>query len=188
MKPVDKMLKKTNKLKQTNIVRPTVSQVYIIYEYRISRIGPKKHVQDQICQCGTFKSFNTLKHISKQNLRKLFVQQFSSSTFCKYLFGILRLTIMLRSIFVILALSKALERLNKQKILFIAGTLDSWSTFDLFVRFICSVYSLKDTMEQLRFIITKITKNFSQQYDCAMNNTRKISYFFQCVKRSVGRT
>ena len=32
------------KLKKINIVRPTVSQLYIIYEYRIGRIGPKKHV------------------------------------------------------------------------------------------------------------------------------------------------
>ena len=35
-------------------------------------------------------------------------------------------------------------------------------------------------MEQLHFIITKITKNFSQQYDCAMNNLRKIAYFLAC--------
>ena len=32
-------------------------------------------------------------------------------------------------------------------------------------------------MEQLHFIIIKITKNFSQQYDYAMNNTRTIPYF-----------
>ena len=32
------------KLKNSNIVRPTVSQLYIIYEYRIGWIGPKKHV------------------------------------------------------------------------------------------------------------------------------------------------
>ena len=37
-------------------------------------------------------------------------------------------------------------------------------------------------MEQLHFIITKITKNFSQQYDCAMNNTCKIPYFLACRK------
>ena len=32
------------KLNKTNIVRPAVSQLYMIYEYRIGRIGPKKHV------------------------------------------------------------------------------------------------------------------------------------------------
>ena len=37
-------------------------------------------------------------------------------------------------------------------------------------------------MEQLHFIITKTTKNFSQQYDCAMNNARKIVYFLACQK------
>ena len=37
-------------------------------------------------------------------------------------------------------------------------------------------------MEQLHFIITEITKNFSQQYDCAMNNKRKIPYFFASQK------
>ena len=31
------------KLKKTNIVSPTVSQLYIIYEYRIGWIGPTKH-------------------------------------------------------------------------------------------------------------------------------------------------
>ena len=35
-------------------------------------------------------------------------------------------------------------------------------------------------MEQLHFIITKIPKNFSQQYDCVMNNLRKIAYFLAC--------
>ena len=49
-------------------------------------------------------------------------------------------------------------------------------------RIIRLIYSIKDTMEQLHFIITKITKNFSQQYDCAMNNTRKIPYFLACQK------
>ena len=37
-------------------------------------------------------------------------------------------------------------------------------------------------MEQLHFIITKIIKNFSQQYDCAMNNMRKMPYFLACQK------
>ena len=37
-------------------------------------------------------------------------------------------------------------------------------------------------MEQLPFIIAKITKNFSQQYDYAMNNTGKIPYFLACQK------
>ena len=37
-------------------------------------------------------------------------------------------------------------------------------------------------MEQPHFIITKITKNFSQQYDWAMNNTRKIPYFLAFPK------
>ena len=32
------------KLNKTNIVCPAVSQLYMIYEYRIGRIGPKKHV------------------------------------------------------------------------------------------------------------------------------------------------
>ena len=35
---------------------------------------------------------------------------------------------MLRTRFVMLALSEASERLNKWKILFIAGTLNSWNT------------------------------------------------------------
>ena len=35
---------------------------------------------------------------------------------------------MLRSRFVILALSKASERLNKHKMIFVAGTLNSWNT------------------------------------------------------------
>ena len=32
------------KLKKNKIVRPIVSQLHIICEYRISKIGPKKHV------------------------------------------------------------------------------------------------------------------------------------------------
>ena len=43
MKPLVKMLKVYN-LKNNNIVRPTVSQLYIVYEYRIGRLGPKNHV------------------------------------------------------------------------------------------------------------------------------------------------
>ena len=31
-------------IKETNIVGPTVVQLYIIYEYRIGRIGRKKYV------------------------------------------------------------------------------------------------------------------------------------------------
>ena len=45
-----------------------------------------------------------------------------------------------------------------------------------------SIYSIKDTMEQLNFITTKITENFNQQYDCAMNNTLTIPYFLACEK------
>ena len=41
---------------------------------------------------------------------------------------------------------------------------------------------MKYAMEQLHFIIRKIIKNFSQQYYCAVNNTRKIPYFFDCQK------
>ena len=37
-------------------------------------------------------------------------------------------------------------------------------------------------MEQLHFIIAKITKNVSQQDDCAMNDMRKIPYFLACQK------
>ena len=37
-------------------------------------------------------------------------------------------------------------------------------------------------MEQLHFIITKITKNFNQLYDCAMNNMRKKPYSLACQK------
>ena len=37
-------------------------------------------------------------------------------------------------------------------------------------------------MEQLHSIITKITKNFSQQYDRAMNNMRNIPYFLAYKK------
>ena len=63
-----KPLAKNIQIKKTIIARPTVSQLYIIYEYRIIRIGPKKHVQDQICESDTFKSFETLKYMGKQNL------------------------------------------------------------------------------------------------------------------------
>ena len=45
-----------------------------------------------------------------------------------------------------------------------------------------SIYSIKGTIEQLHFIITKTIKNFSEQYDCAINNTRKIPYFLACQK------
>ena len=38
-------------------------------------------------------------------------------------------------------------------------------------------------MEQLHFRITKTTKNFNQQHDCAMNNTRKI-YVCQKICRT----
>ena len=37
-------------------------------------------------------------------------------------------------------------------------------------------------MEQLHSIITKITKNFNQQHDGAMNNTLNISYFLAYKK------
>ena len=45
---------------------------------------------------------------------------------------------------------------------------------------------MKNAMEQLHFIITTITQSFSQQYDCAMNNTRKIPNFlaFQKICRT----
>ena len=106
---------------------------------------------------------------------------------------------MLRTRFAMLAFSKSLERLNKQKILFIAGTLNSWNTLQLENliagtlnfwallsnqnnRIISSIYSIKDTMEQLRFITTKITKHLNQQYECATNNTSKIPYFLACQK------
>ena len=37
-------------------------------------------------------------------------------------------------------------------------------------------------MEQFHFIITQIIKNISQQYDYAMNNTGKITYFLAYQK------
>ena len=104
-------------------------------------------------------------------------------TICKYLNRLLRLRSMLRTRFVMLVLSKAQERLNKQRILFIAETLNFWAPLsDQNIRIIRSIYSIKDTMEQLDFIITKITQNSGQQYDCAMNNMQKIPYFLACQK------
>ena len=50
------------------------------------------------------------------------------------------------------------------------------------IRIIRSIYSIKDKMEQLHFITTNIAKNVSQQYDCAMNNMRKIPSFLACQK------
>ena len=70
---------------------------------------------------------------------------------------------MLRSKFVMLALSKV--SLSNQSI-----------------RIIRSIFYVNDTMEQLHFIITKITKNFNQLYDCAMNNMRKKPYSLACQK------
>ena len=52
---------------------------------------------------------------------------FKLYTTCKYLYVLLRLRSMLRTRFVMLALSKASERLNKYNILFVAGTLNSWN-------------------------------------------------------------
>ena len=64
-----------------------------------------------------------------------------------------------------------------------AGSLNIWALLaNQNNQIIRSIYSIKDTMEQHDFIITKITKNFSQQYDCAMNNTCKIPYFLACQK------
>ena len=78
---------------------------------------------------------------------------------------------------------KAQERLNKQRILFVAGTLNFWAPLsDQNIRIIRLTYSIKDTIEQLDFIITKITQNSGQQYDCAMNNMQKIPYFLACQK------
>ena len=37
------LLVKSMQIKKSNIVHPTVSQLYIIYEDRIGRIGPKKY-------------------------------------------------------------------------------------------------------------------------------------------------
>ena len=39
-----KPLVKSINVKENNIARPTVSQLYKIYEYRIDGIGSKKHV------------------------------------------------------------------------------------------------------------------------------------------------
>ena len=65
----------------------------------------------------------------------------------------------------------------------IAGTLNFWAPrSNQNIRIIRSIHSINDTMEQLHFIITKITKNFSQLCDCAMNNTLKIPYFLACWK------
>ena len=94
---------------------------------------------------------------------------------------------MLRSRFM-LALSKASERLNKWKLLFIAGkliggTLNFWAPLsNQNFRIIRSIFSITDTMEQHHFIIRKITKNFSKLYDCAMSNTPNRPYFLACQK------
>ena len=65
----------------------------------------------------------------------------------------------------------------------IARTLKFWALLsNQNNRITRSIYPIKDTMEQLHFIITKITKNCSQQYDCAMNNTRKMPYFLAYQK------
>ena len=65
----------------------------------------------------------------------------------------------------------------------IARTLNFWAPLsNQNIRIIRSIHSVKGAMEQLHFIATKITKNFSQQHDCAMNNTRKIPYFLACQK------
>ena len=37
-------LVKSIQIKKTNIAHPTVSQLYMIYEYRIGRMGPKNDV------------------------------------------------------------------------------------------------------------------------------------------------
>ena len=64
-----------------------------------------------------------------------------------------------------------------------AETIDFWAPLSNHViRIIRSICSIKDIMEQLHFITTKITNDFSQQYDYAMNNTLKISYFSACQK------
>ena len=86
---------------------------------------------------------------------------------------------MLRTRFVMLALSKASERLNRKFYLWqehlTAGTLNAWAPLsNQNNRIILSIYSIKDTMEQLHFIITKITKNSSQQYDCVSLACQKI--------------
>ena len=82
-----------------------------------------------------------------------------------------------------LVLSKALERLNKYNILFIAEhliaqTFNFWAPLSNHgIQIIRLTYPIKNTQERLQFIITKISKNFSKEYDCAMNNTLKIPYF-----------
>ena len=45
-----------------------------------------------------------------------------------------------------------------------------------------SINSIKDAVEQLHFIITKITKNFGQQDHCAIYNALKKRYFLACQK------
>ena len=42
MKPLVKCIK----IKKANVARPTVSQLYIIYENRIRQAMPKKHAYD----------------------------------------------------------------------------------------------------------------------------------------------
>ena len=65
----------------------------------------------------------------------------------------------------------------------IAGTLYFWVPLsNQNTRIIRSIYSIKDAMEQFHFIITQIIKNISQQYDYAMNNTGKITYFLAYQK------
>ena len=64
-----------------------------------------------------------------------------------------------------------------------AETINFWAPLSNHViRIIRSICSIKDIMEKLHFITTKITNDFSQQYDYAMNNTFKISYFSACQK------
>ena len=64
-----------------------------------------------------------------------------------------------------------------------AETINFWAPLSNHViRIIRSICSIKDIMEQLHFITTKITNDFSQQYGSAMNNTFKISYFSACQK------
>ena len=55
-KPLVKMLTVHN-LKKPNIVRPTVSQLYIIYEYRISQIRPKKHFRTRFVSAAPSKAW-----------------------------------------------------------------------------------------------------------------------------------
>ena len=51
-------------------------------------------------------------------------------------------------------------------------------TLEFYVQF----FSIKDRMEQLHFIITNITKGFSQLCDGAMTNTCKRPYYLACQK------